>query len=185
MKEVKILELARKLKRLAEDGVGGEKENAAVQLQRILSKYKISLEDISEDKKESRSFKFKNGQLKFLFQIVAAVVPDWDLRYRRITTGRKKCNEIEIDLSLNHWVEVEEKFEFYWNKLQEEQGILYDAFIQKNKLYLHTENPEQGKRLGEEDEMSNEEKEKLRRILLMMETMQQHTNHKQLTSPNP
>lgn len=47
--QAKRLELLKKLKALADNGVGGERENAQAMLDKLLAKYDISAETLSDD----------------------------------------------------------------------------------------------------------------------------------------
>lgn len=174
----KIIELAKKLRELANRGEGGEKENAASQLERLIDKYKINLDELDVDKKEWRAFKCNKDQKKFLCQIVSNTIPDWNNTLMQAYKGSRKINEIEFECTLSQWIEINEKFSFYWVKLKEEEEILYNAFIQKNKLFRHKANTT--KHIGQEPEMSEKEKERLRRMWLMMDGIQHHTHLKQI-----
>lgn len=52
MIDEKKIELMKKLQRLAERGVGGEKEGAQKKLQQLMKKYDIEESDLSDDKLE-------------------------------------------------------------------------------------------------------------------------------------
>lgn len=55
MIDEKKIELMKKLQRLAERGVGGEKEGAQKKLQQLMKKYDIEESDLSDDKLEDHS----------------------------------------------------------------------------------------------------------------------------------
>ena len=54
MIDEKKIELMKKLQRLAERGVGGEKEGAQKKLQQLMKKYNIEESDLSDDKLEDQ-----------------------------------------------------------------------------------------------------------------------------------
>lgn len=58
MIDEKKIELIKKLQRLAERGVGGEKEGAQKKLQQLMKKYDIEESDLSDDKLEDHEWKF-------------------------------------------------------------------------------------------------------------------------------
>jgi hypothetical protein len=70
----KIIELAQKIKALADRGIGGEKLNAQQQLKRIMKKYNISTADIEGDKKEFVAFKVKRESCALFDQVVSTVL---------------------------------------------------------------------------------------------------------------
>ena len=55
----KYIELAKKLKALADRGIGGEKINAEKMLNALMKKHKISIEDIEGEKQEDCNLKEK------------------------------------------------------------------------------------------------------------------------------
>ena len=57
MIDEKKVELMKKLQRLAERGVGGEKEDAQKKLQQLMKKYDIEESDLSNDKLEDHAMK--------------------------------------------------------------------------------------------------------------------------------
>lgn len=56
MKKEQIIEKIKKLQKLAESGVDGEKENAARRVQEIMEKYSITDADIEEEKEETFTY---------------------------------------------------------------------------------------------------------------------------------
>ena len=66
MIDEKKIELIKKLQRLAERGVGGEKEGAQKKLQQLMKKYDIEESDLSDDKLEDHEWKYHNDfELRF------------------------------------------------------------------------------------------------------------------------
>lgn len=62
MIDEKKIELMKKLQRLAERGVGGEKEGAQKKLQQLMKKYNIEESDLSDDKLEDHEWKYHNDE---------------------------------------------------------------------------------------------------------------------------
>lgn len=56
--QAKRLELLKKLKALADNGVGGERENAQAMLDKLLAKYDISAEALSDDEVSDHGFTY-------------------------------------------------------------------------------------------------------------------------------
>lgn len=62
MIDEKKVELMKKLQRLAERGVGGEKEGAQKKLQQLMKKYDIEESDLSDDKLEEKQKTVHSGK---------------------------------------------------------------------------------------------------------------------------
>ena len=75
MIDEKKVELMKKLQRLAERGVGGEKEGAQKKLQQLMKKYDIEESDLSDDKLEDHEWKYHNDfELRLLKQTIYKVL---------------------------------------------------------------------------------------------------------------
>lgn len=75
MIDEKKIELMKKLQRLAERGVGGEKEGAQKKLQQLMKKYNIEESDLSDDKLEDHEWKYHNDfELRLLKQTIYKVM---------------------------------------------------------------------------------------------------------------
>lgn len=75
MIDEKKIELIKKLQRLAERGVGGEKEGAQKKLQQLMKKYDIEESDLSDDKLEDHEWKYHNDfELRLLKQTIYKVM---------------------------------------------------------------------------------------------------------------
>jgi hypothetical protein len=64
MIDEKKIELIKKLQRLAERGVGGEKEGAQKKLQQLMKKYDIEESDLSDDKLGNSSHHRPDGRME-------------------------------------------------------------------------------------------------------------------------
>jgi CRP-like cAMP-binding protein len=130
------MEKLKKLKALADRGIGGEKDNAAKLLAKMCEKYGISLEDVSgEDAMEMHWFVHKQGDLykRLMNQVMYRVFDDNRPIYKR---GQERilgayCTAAEA-------VEVEMDYDFYLKALKEDMKRLYSMFIQKNKIFPPT-----------------------------------------------
>lgn len=132
-------ELLKKIKALAEGGVGGEKENAQKLLQELMEKYNIQEEDIEEDVIKEFDItvpRFYNaGYLanQVLYSVVGKDIEDGKKGfYSYRWNGRKKhfikCTSAEF-------LEFEAKFKFYMHHFKIEIERFYSAFIQANKIF--------------------------------------------------
>lgn len=129
------LELLQKIKKLAENGRAGEKENAQSILNNLMKKYNITDEDLNED--IIKDFEFKiHGKIerRLLGQIAFSVygnVNDKKGSYCYTYIKNKmliKCTDAEF-------IEIKAKFEFYKAEYKKQLSIFYDAFIQANSIF--------------------------------------------------
>ena len=167
-----LLNLIRKLKELADRGEGGEKDNAANKLQSLLDKHGISLEDISQDVIKEREFILKPHQLKFFVQIAYSCFGKETTIYKY--QNEKKRKEIKRFLKLTdaQFIELTAKFDFYWNKYENDLEIFYSAFIQRNELYV--------KGSSRKEDLTKEEIEEINKVRAMMYGLDKHLFHKQI-----
>lgn len=120
----KVLELANK-------GIDGEKQAAKKKLEKLLSKYGLTLADIdSEDNKLKRTFRIKNRDdyKTILTQVICDVAPSV-----KIQENTRKL-EIYSKLNAEQYIEVKEKFDYFWNLWCKEKEQFTIAFIIKNSL---------------------------------------------------
>lgn len=68
-----VLLKVKKIKALAERGIGGEKEAARKLLAALCAKYGISEEEISEEKKYTYSFHVRTSVLKLFLQVYSSM----------------------------------------------------------------------------------------------------------------
>lgn len=166
----KILKLARKLNALADRGVGGEKENAQAQLERIMKQHGLSYEDINGTEIISQIFTV--GKYRRLFiQVVVSVSNEIKVFGHK---GTKQ--KLILDCTAEQMVEVQSKFDFYKKAFQREfedyETTFFEAFVQRNKLYSDAE--------PEEKELTEEELKRIKRVLSLAEQLEENHYHKQL-----
>lgn len=166
----KILKLARKLNALAERGVGGEKESAQTQLERIMKKHGLSYDDINGT--EIISQVFTVGKYRRLFiQVVVSVSSDI-----KIFGHKGTKTKIILDCTAEEMIEVQSKFEFYKKAYQREfkdyESTFFEAFVQKNQLYSNAE--------PEEKELTPEDLKRLKKVLSLAEELEENHYYKHL-----
>jgi|GEM_PF-3315806 len=124
------IELAKKLKALAERGHGGEKFNADSALKALMRKYDITEEQLAETTRQWASFKFPRGKRKLYAQIASSVIG------KRVLEAKVNVvkNILYLEVTKAEELELRAKFD-YWNRAYDEEvEIFLDAFIQKNSL---------------------------------------------------
>lgn len=166
--------LLRKLYALSVRGVEGERENARQMFLSMCEKFGVHPADFeAEEKPKERSIKYKKkfkGQ-DMTAQIIASVVGK-----RRSMFVDTHNSELIVELTDTEFAEVQQKLGFYYAQFLKDLETYYEAWIQKNKLYVK---PEADK---EKDEapLTEAEKERIRKVLAMMQGMDAHKFHKQL-----
>lgn len=164
-----ILLLAKKLKELAERGIGGEKENAEKKLSSLMQKYGITPEMLEENLMRERSFeigKFPN----FDHQIITSVIG----RNRSVYKSKRKIkgkHYLYVELTDIEFIEISEKIAFYSAKYEQDLDLFYTAFIQRNRLFVKKDDSESPKN---EPKLTNEEKIKRAKTFNMMMAMEAH-----------
>ena len=135
--ENKTLELGRKLKALADRGIGGEKENASEILKRFLNKNGLTIEDLENEETRDFFVNIKSEDFPLFHQITAKVnreilvygeFPKADIKKHGL-----KGNYI-ISCTSAEFIEIEAKNAFFQNLYKEEIKLFYSAFIHANDL---------------------------------------------------
>lgn len=129
-------DLLRKLKALAEKGVGGEKINARKKLEALMQKNGITEDELDEE------------------TIIECVFDYSSVRERRllgqIAYGRRK-RRFGCKATLAQKIEIEFLFDFYKRLYKREEEFFFDTFIQKHELYGRLEDGEEPERLSKQD----------------------------------
>lgn len=129
--ENQYIELAKKLKKLAETGVGGERYNAQKQLDRVMEKHGITKEQLEDDVKVDVVFKIRRHQKRLFGQVLASVI---GMNAPAFSYRKAPCT-IFVSMTKVQEAEVRAKFGFYWRAWQDQQELFMRAFIMKNNLY--------------------------------------------------
>ncbi len=124
----------KKLKALAERGVGGERESALKLYHKLLEKYQIDEGEILEERVTLHWFSYKTElEEDLLTQIFYKVTGSPSYHHYTGNYSRRKkrgCNCTEIEA-----VEIKMLFDFYRQELKRELEAFLIAFKQGNNLY--------------------------------------------------
>lgn len=128
----KIQEKLKKIKALAEQGIGGEKEGAIELYQKLLAKYELTDDDIEEITVSRAWFRYDNELDKKLLTQLFYKVTGCPTYYEK-TDKRKRligvdCTEIERDMIVFY-------YQFYNEHIQEELKKFLAAFFHTNGLF--------------------------------------------------
>lgn len=130
----KNMELLRKLKALAEQGVGGERENAQRLLSRLMKKYGVEDADLSDDIPEEHGFTYHNPQERaLLHQLFDKIVTGREI-YRYVH-GEGSKTKLFVACTKAEAIQIEVEYEFYRELWREEADWLFRAFIQKHRIF--------------------------------------------------
>lgn len=156
-----LINKAKKLFTLANQGADGEKEAAALILNRLMDKYGISDSDLEEETISLEWFRYKDKlNRRLLIQVIYMVLGPKEI-YRR-KDGRGKL--VSAYCTLAERLEIEITFDFFSRAMDKELERFLQAFIIKNHLY-----PTSDKDNSEDQEISEEEWQKLCYMIRGME----------------
>ena len=140
MDKEELINRLKKLKALAEGGVGGEAENADALLARIAKANGIDIDRIDEEKKIEFRIKLSyTWQKKLIWQLIGLVNNDikmWnDFKFRR-----NKPTPIPriyvLECTQAEWIEILSKFTVLERDYKRQLDAFYRAFLIRNDLLL-------------------------------------------------
>lgn len=173
------VELLKKVKALAERGVGGEQQNAKELLERLMATYGMTENDI-DDTVELHTFAYRDAvEYSLLAQVIYMVTGEDAKHIVGAYSNRPRkslgadCTEAEAD-------RIEIAYEFYKGILKNELKVFLRAFYVRNSIFPPTSKVAP----KEECELTAEEIERQKRALLMSLTMQQHSMNSSLPPPD-
>lgn len=126
-------ELMRKVKALAEQGFGGEKENAKKLLQKLIDQYGPLDTESETQERERHEFRYHDElERRLLLQIIHAVTDGSDIY------TAKRCKTLKILVSYcteQEALEIETQFAFYSVHMKKELDIFFSAFCNMNNIF--------------------------------------------------
>lgn len=163
----KYIELAKKLKALADRGIGGEKINAEKMLNALMKKHGISMQEIEGDEIEFNEIIVSKEKQKLFHQIGYSI---FGKKYHNLDI-RRNGNKKYVKCTKAQAVEYEAKLNFYWKLYKEELDIFYHAFVQRNNIF----SPD-----SDGQELKPEDRDRMRRVMEMASTIKQQSYSKLL-----
>jgi hypothetical protein len=138
MADDKYIKLAKKLKELADRGVGGEQTNADEMLQTLMKKHGISLEALSYEEEAQFFFTCDSTyETDLLHQICFNVVDEPKMHGPCSPEDMKEYElggNIIVTCTHYEYLEIEAKFEFFKMHFFKDLEIFFTAFVLKNGL---------------------------------------------------
>lgn len=156
------LNMLKKLKELSERGIGGEKENAARMLEKLMKKHGLTLDDLAEEELKEIELEYHNEEEASLIrQVVYKVLGTAEAAQKAIFVyryGKGKRSKKLIKCTPSEAAEIILLYNFYRDLWETERAKLFEAFIQKNSIF--------GKSTGEEENsMTPEEIAEIMRLM--------------------
>lgn len=128
-------ELLKKLKMLAEQGVGGEKINAQRLLASYMKKHGITEEELNEERTLPCEFKSKTDiEETLLYQVIYKVTNDKKI-YGFTRRNRRIKHLVGCECTQAQRIEIEFLFDFYKRLYKKDAALFLSAFIQKHELF--------------------------------------------------
>ena len=130
-------ELLRKLRAVAERGVGGERINAERKMKELMEKYGLSEEDFEQETLIDCEFTFHSTrEKKLLIQVIYKVLNSEKIyTFVNSMTGRKYKTLIGCEATASQKIEIEFLFDFYKRLYKQEEEFFFVTFIQKHKIF--------------------------------------------------
>lgn len=154
--------LLKKIRALAERGVGGEADNAEEILRRLMEKYGVSEDELDEEERRRHDFEYHGKEQETLLRQVVYKVTGgyaYNLVYR--ASGRRVKTRLGADCTAAEKVEIEFLFDFYTRLWERERAAFLSAFIQKHRIFAIRDDIEP-------QEVSREELLKMQALMLGM-----------------
>jgi hypothetical protein len=169
-----LIKKIKKLAALASQGLEGEKEAAAMLLDRLMIEYGITDADLEEETTALEWFKYKDDlQKQLLCQVLYMVMGDGKTYKRK--DGRGKM--MAVYCTAAERIEIEIAFDFFNRAMMEELERFFEAFAIKNHLF-----PPPDKRKTEPEEKKLNESDLLK-LSCMLKGMERHSLRKMIGGP--
>lgn len=169
-------ELLLKLKKLADEGVGGEKVNAEQLLQKLLKKHGLQKSDLENENIEDYILPFNGTFGKDLaIQVAYSVIGNKD--DNKGVYSFRSGKKVLIKSTLAEFLEIEQKYNFYKHHLKKDLKLFYNAFVQSQNIFppFHLQKEKKEKQkcfLTEEEE----------KMLALARNLEKHSFYKQLAN---
>lgn len=165
-------ELLQKLKRLAEQGVGGERANADAMLRRALKKHGLSAADLEQEDVREYEFRYKNKfERKLLGQTIYKVINEDKVRYR---TYQNRRNHMLVKVTVRQAVEIEFLYDLYRSAFWKNVDDLLRAFVIRNEIWNESS--------GDKKQPTAEEIEEFRKAAKLADQLDPVQVHRRLSS---
>jgi hypothetical protein len=175
--EEKVLALAKKLKELADRGEGGEQVNAKTQLDKLLAKHGLVIEDLEIEIESHHVFCLRKNECVFFEQVASTVLGKNFSTY--VHTGKKNtysllCNHLQA-------IEIQGKWDFYLplykKELAEMNKRFYTAFIFTQELFPKDAEP------AKKSSLTKDELDEYAKVIGLSRSIEKKNYLKQIAPP--
>ncbi len=168
----KIKKTLLKVKELAERGENGERVSAQVKLETLLSKYNLDISELQSENPVERSISHHRDAdaRTILVQVIMSITNENVF----ITKGKYVAH---AKLTSEQYIEVVEKYKYFWRLYLKQKKIFMRAFVTKNKLFAI--NPE-----NIASNISNEDRNDVARMMMSIEKGEFSTKEQKLLDVN-
>lgn len=146
------INIARKLKALADGGVDGERESAREILKNYMRVKNLKWEDIDDEATQNYKLRLKQDQEDLATAIYGHVVPD-----RRFELYHWRSGYMEMVCTKTEFIKIKDMCKHYWKAYQIEQKKFFNAFMAGNALWRNTEESKKWEDLTEEEQQAYED----------------------------
>ena len=168
-------DILRKIKALAEQAEGGEKEAAQAALDRIMKKYDLSESDIENERREEVFFDYSQEiERRLLAQIIYMVTGAPPCGCVGAYSNRKR-KKLGADVSCAERLEIEANYAFFKMALSRELEFFFAAFVNVNNLFPATNGESESNQPS-----PKRDKERDRRVGMMLNAMEEYKLLKKL-----
>ena len=169
-----LLEKIKKIKALADRGVGGEKTTAQATLERLMQEHGITEADLEVERVETVFFPYHDElERRILIQIIFSVTGKPAFGCVGAASGRKR-KKYGTDCTAAQRLEIEFNHKFFYEAAKKEFEVFLYAFFKKNGIFP----PETVVPPGDIEDLEEEELQTLHRAAMMAETMEHYTPRK-------
>lgn len=177
----RAIELAKKLKALADRGIGGEKINAEKMLNDFIKKHNIKLEDIEKEDINDYFFKIDENNL-LLFRLIRQITTKVSKEIKKYLFNKKTIRQYKlsgnymISCTLYEYIEIKNTFDIMSKLFEKELEVFYTSFLYANDLLIEPDAD------SDISKYSEEEIEQFNRAVKMSNNIKKATILKQLES---
>ena len=172
--EEKIKDKLMKLYELSKRGVGGEKENAEMFLNRMLKKHNLTIEDIASEQLKIRGYLYTTlWKKKIICQVIARVTNRWEI----FASSGKGFKIVSSKVTDCEHVQILELIDFHFENFELEKKVFLKdfegAYIQKHRLFKDSSDEET-------KDLTPEERREVMRMVGIYENLSNRTYTKKL-----
>jgi hypothetical protein len=176
-----IIEKARKVLALVEQGVEGEAQAAKFALEALLKKHGLTIEDLKNEKRERREFSIKSRNEILIFNhCILNMFGHSSAVWGRTYTYKRDYRHVYAEMTDIEYLDFKPFFEFHIKQFRKELKKMIEA---TKSAYINRQNLFDPNSSQKEDDRktSNIDMQELYRIIQIMDSMESASYHKILS----